>query len=86
MWTWQDTPETPLLPFDSLPYPTRTIRRPVRTYVRSVNHVTTNGKEVDHNLWVWGSVPRALRARRSPAIKYFFIIVVTVTAVVLMLD
>ena len=33
--------------------------------VRSVNHVTTKGKEVDHNLWVWGSVPRA---RGSPAI------------------
>ena len=48
----------PSLPFDSLPYPTRTIRR----RVRSVNHVTTKGKEVDHNLWVWGSVPRALRA------------------------
>ena len=61
----------PFLPFDSLPYPTRTIRRPVRMYVRSVNHVKTNGKEVDHNLWVWGSVPRALRARWSPAIKYF---------------
>ena len=61
MWTWQDTPETPSLPFDSLPYPTRTIRR----RVRSVNHVTTKGKEVDHNLWVWGSVPRA---RGSPAI------------------
>ena len=53
----------PSLPFDSFPYPTRTIRR----RVRSVNHVTTKGKEVDHNLWVWGSVPRALRARGSPA-------------------
>ena len=30
--------------------------------------MTTKGKEVDHNLWVWGSVPRALRARGSPAI------------------
>ena len=36
----------PSLPFDSLPYPTRTIRRRVRMYVRSVNHVTTKGKEV----------------------------------------
>ena len=63
MWTWQDTPETPL-PFNSLPYPTRTIRGRVCTYVRSVNHVTTKGKQVDHNLWVWGSVPRA----GSPAI------------------
>ena len=44
----------PSLPFDSLPYPTRTICRRVRTYVRSVNHVTTKRKEVDHILWVWG--------------------------------
>ena len=57
----------PSLPFNSLPYPTRTIRRRARTYVRSVNHVTTKGKEVDHNLWVWGSVPRAPRERGSPA-------------------
>ena len=57
----------PSLPFDSLLYPTRTIHRRVRTYVRSVNHMTTKGKEVDHNLWVWGSVPRAPRARGSPA-------------------
>ena len=41
----------PSLPFDSLPYPTRTIRR----RVRSANHVTTKGKEVDHNLWVWST-------------------------------
>ena len=59
----------PSLPFDSLPYPTRTIRRGVRTYVRSVNHVTTKRKEVDHNLWVWGSVSRARSARGSPAIN-----------------
>ena len=45
----------PSLPFDSLPYPTLTICRRVRTYVRSVNHVTTKQKEVDHILWVWGS-------------------------------
>ena len=57
----------PSLPFDSLPYPTRTIYRRVRTYVRSVSHVTTKRKEVDHILWVWGSIPRALRARGSPA-------------------
>ena len=71
MWTWQDTPETPYssLPFDSLPYPTRTIRRHVRMYVRSVNHVTAKQKEVDHNLWVWSSVPHVLRARSSPAMK-----------------
>ena len=41
MWIYQDTPETPL-PFDSFPYPTRTIC----TYVRSVNHVTTNEKRL----------------------------------------
>ena len=40
------------LPFDSLPYPTLTICR----RVRSVNHVTTKRKEIDHILWVWGSV------------------------------
>ena len=51
-----------------LPYPTHTIRRRVRTYVRSVSHVTTKRKEVDHILWVWGSVPHELRARGSPAI------------------
>ena len=31
--------------------------------------MTTKRKEVDHIPWVWGSVPRALRARWSPAIK-----------------
>ena len=50
----------PSLPFDSLPYPTRTICRRVRTYVRSVNHVTTKRKEVDHIPW---------SARGSPAMK-----------------
>ena len=55
----------PSFPFDSLPYPPV---QSVDAYVRSVSHVTTKRKEVDHNLWVWGSVPRALRARRSPAI------------------
>ena len=40
------------------------------------NHVTTKGKEVDHNLWVWGSVPRALRARGSPAIMFGFYLMV----------
>ena len=57
----------PSLPFDSLPYPTSTICRRVRTYVRSVSHVTAKRKEVDHLLWVWGSVPRALRARGNHA-------------------
>ena len=27
------------------------------TYIRSVNHMTTKRKEVDHILWVWCSVP-----------------------------
>ena len=40
----------------------------VDAYVRSVNHVTPKRKEVDHIPWVWGSVPRALRPRGSPAI------------------
>ena len=40
----------PSLPFDSVPYPTRTICRRVRTYVRSVSRVTTKRKEVDHIL------------------------------------
>ena len=57
----------PSLPFDNLPYPSHTICRRVGTYVRSVNHMTTKRKEVDHIPWVWGSVPRALRARGSPA-------------------
>ena len=65
MWTCQDTPETPLPPFwwSPLSHP---ICRRVRTYARSVNHVTTKRKEVDHIPWVWGSVPRALC---SPTIK-----------------
>ena len=37
----------PSLPFDSLPYSTR-------SYVRSVNHMTTKWKEVDPIPWVWG--------------------------------
>ena len=67
----------PSLLFDSLPYPTRAIcrrvRTYVRTYVRSVNHVTTKRKEVDHIPRVWGSVPRALRARGSPAKIIFWL-------------
>ena len=66
MWISKTRLRHASLPFDSLPYPTRTICR----RVRSVNHVTTKGKEVDHNLWVWGSVPRALRARGSPATNH----------------
>ena len=46
------------LPFDSLPYPTLTICR----RVRSVNHVTTKRKEIDHILWVWGSVEASVAA------------------------
>ena len=51
--------------------PVQSVDAYVRTYVRSVNHVTTKWKEVDHIPWVWGSVPRALRARGSPAITYY---------------
>ena len=40
----------PLASFDSVPYPTRTICRRVRTYVCSVNNVTTKRKDVGHIL------------------------------------
>ena len=56
-----DTP-----PFHLIVFPTPPVQS-VDAYVRSVNHVTTKGKEVDHIPWVWGSVPRALRACGSPA-------------------
>ena len=56
-----DTP-----PFLLIVSPTPPVQS-VDAYVRSVNHVTTKRKEVDHIPWVWGSVPRALRARGSPA-------------------
>ena len=63
--------------WDTLPFllivspnlPVQSVDVYVRTYVRSVSHVTTKRKEVDHILWVWGSVPRALRARGSPPLK-----------------
>ena len=64
----------PFLPFDSLPYPTPTICRRLRSYVRSVNHETTKRKEVDHIPWVWGSVPCALRVRWSPAKNHHFVL------------
>ena len=57
------------LPFDSLPYPTRTIWRRVRTYVRSFSHVTTKRKEVDHILWVRGSAP-LLAMEKKPFINF----------------
>ena len=59
----------PSLPFDSLPYPTRTIRR----RVRSVSHVTTKGKEVDHNLWVWGLCPMHASRAWEPRYKNIWI-------------
>ena len=59
-----DTPPSLLIISSTLP-----LDAYVRTYVRSVNHVTTKWKEVDHIPWVWGSVPRALRACGSSAIK-----------------
>ena len=55
----------PSFPFDSLPYPPV---QSVDAYVRSVNHVTTKRKEIDHILWVWGSIPRACG---TPAKIYF---------------
>ena len=64
--TW-DTP--PFLLIVSPTLPVQSVDAYVRTYVRSVSHVTTKRKKVDHILWVWSSVPRALRARGSPAIN-----------------
>ena len=48
--------------------PVQSVDAYVGRHVRSVSHVTTKRKEVDHIPWVWGSVPRALRAGGSPAI------------------
>ena len=50
-----DTPPFPLIV--SPTPPVQSVDAYVRTYVRSVNHVTTKRKKVDHNLWVCGSVP-----------------------------
>ena len=64
--TCQDTPETP--PFLLIVSPTPPIQFvDACTYIRSVNHMTTKRKEVDHILWVWGSVPSMFRACGSPA-------------------
>ena len=63
-----DTP--PFLLIVSPTPPIQSVDAYVRTYVRSVNHVTTKWKEVDHILWVWGSVPRALRARVGVPLKF----------------
>ena len=59
-YTW-DTP--PFLLIVSPTLPVQSVDAYVRTYVRSVSHVTIKRKEVVHILWVWGSVPRALCAR-----------------------
>ena len=59
-----DTPPFLLIVSPTLPV------QSVDAYVRSVNHVKTKRKEVEHILWVWGSVPRTLRARRSPAMTW----------------
>ena len=59
------SPTPPVQSVDA--YVRKYVRRYVRTDGRSVNHVTTKRKEVDHNLWVWGSVPRARGARGSPS-------------------
>ena len=63
-----DTP--PFLLIVSPTLPVQSVDAYVRTYARSVSHVTTKRKEVDHIPWVWGSVPRAHRARWSPAIMW----------------
>ena len=60
-----DLPRHPSLPFDSLPYPTRTICRRVRTLGQSRDNQTKRGWPYSISM---GSVPRALRARGSPAI------------------
>ena len=57
-----DTPPSSLLVSPTPPL------QSVDAYVRSVNHVTTKRKEIDHILWVWGSIPRA---RGTPAKIYF---------------
>ena len=62
-----DTP--PFLLIVSPTLPVQSVEEYVRTYVRSVSHVTTKRKDVDHILSVWGSLPRALCARGSPTIR-----------------
>ena len=51
------------LPFDSLPYPTRTICRHV--------HVTTKRKELDHILGEWGIVIIEIRVREVLLLFHF---------------
>ena len=61
----------PSVPFDSLPYPTHTICRRVRTYVRTLGQSRDNQKKRGWPYSMsmgWRSVLRALRARGSPAI------------------
>ena len=60
-----DTPPFLLIVSPTLPL------QSVDAYVRSVSLETTKRKEADHILWVWGSVPRALRACGSTAIIYW---------------
>ena len=76
--TW-DTP--PFLLIVSPTLPVQSVDAYVRAYVRSVSHVTTKRKEVDHILWVWGSVPRALRARGSPAITIAITVSITISQI-----
>ena len=57
----------PLSPLPFLRLPRRLTRTYVRTYARSVTWQPYEKRFlIDHILWVWGSVPRALRARGSP--------------------
>ena len=67
----------PSLPFLSLPYPTRTTCR----RVRSINHVTTKRKEVDHILWVWGSHARLSRVG-APLIIIILIIIIIIIIII----
>ena len=63
----------PSLPFDSLPYPTLTICRRVRTYIRSITW-QPNEKRLTIFYEYGGSVPRALlRACGGPAINQCYI-------------
>ena len=62
----------PSLPLDSLPYPTRTIRRRVPTYVRT--YLRTLGQSRDNQTkigWPYSMSMGLCRARGSPAIKAY---------------
>ena len=67
MWIYQDTPATLLPSFLKflLPHaPVQSVDEYVRKLGQSRDNQTKRGWPI---LWVWGSVPRALRASGSPA-------------------